>query len=85
MEEKRFDILKLFQLIFALLVMLIGIYSKVTENYNLIPLMLIVMSVMFLIIGLREYKKTQSLLWGISYLCISLFILFVAVKGFMVN
>ncbi|MCZ8535381.1 DUF3953 domain-containing protein [Psychrobacillus psychrodurans] len=85
MEEKKFDILMLFQVIFAVLVMLIGIYGKVTENYNLLPLMLILLSVMFLIIGLREYKRTKSLLWGIVYLCISLFILFSVVEGIMIN
>ena len=84
MEEKKFGILMLCQMIFAILVILIGIYGKVTENYNLLPLMLILMSVMFLIIGLREYKRTKSLLWGIFYLCISLFILFVAVR-IMIN
>ena len=84
MEEKKFDILMLFQIIFAILVILISIYSKVTENNNLLPLMLILMSVLFIIIGLREYKKTQSLLTGIFYLCTSLFILFVAV-GIMIN
>ena len=83
MEEKKFDILMLFQIIFALLVMLISIYSKVTENYSLLPLMLIFLSVLFLIIGLREYKRTQSLLWGICYLCISLFILYTVVGGIM--
>ncbi|KOO51009.1 DUF3953 domain-containing protein [Viridibacillus arvi] len=82
MAAKKFDILMLFQIIFSILVMLISIYSKVTENYNLLPLMLILMSVMLLIIGLREYKRTQSLLWGVFYLCTSLFILFVAFKGF---
>lgn len=76
MEEKKFDILMLFQMIFAVLVMLIGIYGKVKENYNLLPFMLIILSVMFLIIGLREYKRTKNLLWGIFYLCVSLFILF---------
>ena len=76
MEEKKFDILMLFQIIFAVLVMLIGIYGKVTENYDLLPLMLILLSVMIFIMGLREYKRTKSLLWGIFYLCVSLFILF---------
>ena len=85
MEEKKFDTLMLFQMIFATLVMLIGIYIKVTVNDNLLPLMLILMSVMFLIIGLREYKKNQSLLWGIFYLCTSLLLLFVAVEGIMIN
>ena len=85
MEEKKFTILMLFQIIFAFLVIIISIYSKVTENYNLLPLMLILMSVMFLIIGLREYKRTQSLWRGIFYLCTSLIILFVAVKGITIN
>ncbi|WP_371256572.1 DUF3953 domain-containing protein [Psychrobacillus sp. FJAT-21963] len=43
------------------------------------------MSAMFIIIGLREYKRTQSLSWGLFYLCISFFILFVAIQGIMVN
>jgi len=85
MKEKSIGILMLFQLIFAVLVMLIGIYGKVTENYNLLSLMLILLSVMFLIIGLREYKRTKSLLWGIVYLCISLFILISVVEGIMIN
>ncbi|PUB05081.1 DUF3953 domain-containing protein [Paenisporosarcina sp. OV554] len=85
MEEKKFDTLMLFQIIFAILVMLISIHGMVTENYNLQPLMSIFMSVMLLIIGLREYKRTQSLLWGIFYICTSLFILFVAVKGIMID
>lgn len=85
MEEKKFDILMLFQIIFAILVMLIGIYGKVTENYNLLPLMLILLSVALLIMGLREYKRTKSLLWGIFILCTSLYILISAVEGIMIN
>ena len=85
MEEKKFDILMLFQIIFIILVMLIGIYGKVTENYNLLPLILILLSITLLIMGLREYKRTKSLLWGIFLLCISLYILFSVVKGIMNN
>ena len=77
-KEKKFDILMLFQLIFASLVLFLSIYSKVTQNYNSIPLLLILMSIMILIMGIREYKRKQSLFWGIFYLCISLFILFAA-------
>ncbi|WP_427138844.1 DUF3953 domain-containing protein [Psychrobacillus psychrodurans] len=83
MEEKKFDILMLFQIIFVIFVMLIGIYGKVTENYNLLPLMLILLSITLLIMGLREYKRTKSLLWGIFLLCTSLYILFSVVEGIM--
>ncbi|KQL33646.1 hypothetical protein AN959_16065 [Psychrobacillus sp. FJAT-21963] len=85
MAEKKVDILKLFQIIFAICALLISVYSLVTENFNLQPLMFILMSAMFIIIGLREYKRTQSLSWGLFYLCISFFILFVAIQGIMVN
>jgi hypothetical membrane protein len=85
MKEKKFDILMIFQLIFAVLGMLVGIYSKVTENYNLLPLMLILLSVTLLIMGIREYKRTKSLLWGIFILCTSLYILISAVEGIMIN
>lgn len=85
MEEKKFDILMLFQIIFVILVMLIGIYGKVTENYNLLPLMLILLSITLLIMGLREYKRTKSLLWGIFLLCTSLYILFSVFEGIMNN
>ncbi|MCZ8532585.1 DUF3953 domain-containing protein [Psychrobacillus psychrodurans] len=85
MEEKKFDILMLYQIIFVILVMLIGIYGKVTENYNLLPLMLILLSITLLIMGLREYKRTKSLLWGIFLLCTSLYILFSVVEGIINN
>ncbi|MGE8207036.1 DUF3953 domain-containing protein [Heyndrickxia sp. NPDC080065] len=81
MEEKKFDILMLFQIIFAIPVLLINIYSLVTENFNLQSVSFILMSAMFLAIGLREYKRTQSLLWSIFYLCISLFTFFFAIQG----
>ncbi|MEK4485441.1 DUF3953 domain-containing protein [Psychrobacillus sp. FSL H8-0484] len=82
MEEKKFDTLMLFQIIFVILVMAIGIYCKVTESTQLIPFLLIFMGLITLILGLREYKRTHSLLWGIFYLCSALFILFVAIEVF---
>ncbi|MEK5333594.1 MULTISPECIES: DUF3953 domain-containing protein [unclassified Lysinibacillus] len=85
MKEKKFDILMFMQLFFAILVMVISIYVKVTENYHLFPLMFALMGVMFLIIGLREYKRTKNLLWGGFFLCTALFILFVAIQGILIN
>lgn len=85
MTDKKFDILMLLQILFAIFVVLISIYSLLTENFNLHSLMFILLSAMFFILGLREYKRTQSLLLGIFYLCISLFALFVAVNGIMKN
>ena len=85
MKEKKFDVLTLFQIFFVMLVLLIGMYIKAEENYNLLPLMLILLSMMLIIAGLREYKRTQSFLWLISIVFISLFVLFSAVNGMLMN
>jgi uncharacterized membrane protein YidH (DUF202 family) len=82
MEEKRFDILMLFQMIFVILAIAIGIYCMITESNQLIPFLLIFMGLINLVLGLREYKRTHSLIGGIFYLCSTLFILFVAIKVF---
>ncbi|MFJ7952147.1 DUF3953 domain-containing protein [Lysinibacillus sp. NPDC096418] len=74
-----------FQIIFAIQVLLISIYSLTTENFNLQPLMLIFMSTMLPIVGLRENKRAQSIWSGIIYLYCSLFILFVGVQGIMIK
>ena len=85
MTRKKFSLLLLLQMILAAIVMLISIYSVVTENFTLQPLAFLLMSGMIIIMGLREYKRTQSLRWGIVYLCSSLFVLYVAVQGFIYN
>ncbi|ATP40030.1 hypothetical protein CSE16_08205 [Solibacillus sp. R5-41] len=82
MEEKKFDTLMLFQMIFVILVMAIGVYCKITESTQLIPFLLIFMGLITLILGLREYKRTHSLIGGIFYLCSAVFILFVAIEVF---
>lgn len=84
-EEKKFDILMVLQVIFAIPVLLISIYGLMTKNDNLQPVSFILMGVMFLLIGLREYKDTQSLFSGMFYLCISLFTLFVGIEGIIIN
>lgn len=81
MKDNKVNILLLLQLVLATLVLLFGIYGKVTETFDLLPIMLICLSAMILIIGIREYKRTHSRWWGSIYLCISLFILFSAVQG----
>lgn len=85
MAEKKFDILMWFQLIFTIPLLLISIYSGVSGNFDLLPFIFIFMSAMFIVIGLREYKKTQSLKRCIFYLCASLFIIFVAVQDIIIN
>jgi len=83
MAGKKFSLLLLFQIILAVFVMIICIYNVVTENFKLQPLAFLLMSAMFIIMGLRDYKRTQSFRMGIIYLCSSLFVLYVAIQGWL--
>ena len=85
MKAKKFDVLLLFQLSFVIIGLLMSIYIGMTENYNLQPVMLIVLSIMLMIMGLRQYKRTQSLLAFIIILCISLYIIYSAVMGIVLR
>lgn len=85
MAGKKFNLLLLLQMILTPIVMVICIYNVVTQNFTLQPLAFLLLSAIVIIIGLREYKRTKSLRWGIFYLCTSLFVLYVAVQGFMYN
>lgn len=81
MKIKKFDLLMALQLLFAMLVVVMGIYGNISENYDLLPLMLIFLSGLLMLMGLREYKKSKNLLWAIFIFCIACFILFSAIQG----
>lgn len=81
MLRKKFDGLLFIQLIFSITVLFISIFSLITDTFELLPLMFIIMCAMFIFIGIREYKRTRNLLSGIIYFFVSLLMLFVAVKG----
>jgi len=83
MKIKRFDLLMVLQLFSAMFVLAMGIYVRITESYELLPLMLIFLSGMLILMGLREYKKSKNLLWAILIFCIACFILFSALQGMM--
>lgn len=80
MDGKKNNILLLFQMIFVIFVIGICIYYIFTENNMLIPFVLIFMSLINFLLGIREYKKNRNLTSFVFYLCSALFILFVAIK-----
>jgi len=83
MKIKKFDLLMALQLFSAMFGLAMGIYMRITENYELLPLMLIFLSGMLILMGLREYRKSKNLFWPIFTFCIACFILFSALQGMM--
>lgn len=80
MEEKKIDILQLFQITSAVLVMTLCMTYIVIDNSALIPFILLFMALINFISGVREYKKSNSLIGIILYFGSALFILTVAIK-----
>lgn len=73
--KQKLDILFIFQIIFAIMTIILAIYGLVTNNNSMQPIMFFLLSVMFGIIGFREYKRTRSKQTGMIYWVVSLFIL----------
>ncbi len=82
-KQNRFDIYLILQLIFSIIVIAISIYSFVTENFDLNPISLILLSAILIIMGLREYKRTKKLLFSIFIFGVALFILMTVVYSFL--
>lgn len=59
MVEKKGNILVLLQLIFSGSLLLLSIYSGMSKNFKLIPILLILMIAMFIVIWLRKHKQTK--------------------------
>lgn len=85
MEEKKFDTLIILQIIFAFLVIVFGVYCKIADDYSLLPLVLIFMSGMIFVTGLREYDRTGKSFWRILSLGGVLFFLSIVIDAMLIN
>ena len=65
MKEKKFDVLILFQISLLILGLLLGMYMKRTENYNLLPLQHILLSIMLFIMGYVSISELRGY-YGLS-------------------
>ena len=92
MEEKKFDILMVYLVIFSIPLLIIIFYSLIMENLNLQPVMQILILALAIIIGLRverSFKKRRwkSKIFTHTHLAIltSVFILISVIYSFIVN
>lgn len=84
-KRRKLTGLVIVQLIIGTLVLFGSIYSSVTENFSLQPLVFILLSAWLIIIGVKEYKRTKKLGWGILYFGNSLFVFYVGVEGILMK
>ena len=83
MEHRKFDILMLLQIVFSIFVITISSYCIAVGKFTLLPLSFVFLSAIFIILGLREYKRTQKMVWSISFFVVALFVLFSALLNIL--
>ena len=73
--------LKILRVLLSVIVIMLGSYSLITQNFEVMPYTFIILGVLFLITGSVELKAKREINAIISILA-ALFILFVAIYTF---
>ncbi|RDU37189.1 hypothetical protein DRW41_10945 [Neobacillus piezotolerans] len=76
--------LKLLRIIFSVIVISLAGYGLINENFEFQPVMMLFLSLVMLLMGIEEFQKGKK---GTGWLSIGvfIFILFVSMKGFILN
>lgn len=81
--------LKLLRIILSVAVIALSIFSLITENNEfiakIIPYLMLLLGASMLVTGLIELQKNKKGFWGYMSIVVSLFVFFVAIKGFLLN
>ncbi|WP_031548210.1 DUF3953 domain-containing protein [Salinicoccus luteus] len=72
------------RLIFAAATAGLALYSLFTDNYGLMPWMLLTMSFLLLTMGIDEYLKGRKV-FGVFSLLAFAFVLYVSLDGFILS
>lgn len=77
-------LLKMLRIILAVIVVLISGYGLITNNFELQPYMMFFLGIMMLVMGLDELQNGRKEYGWIS-LVVFLLLLFVSIKGLILN
>jgi len=77
--------LKISKVIIAIIVIGFSSYLLITKNFELMPYLMLFLAILMLVTGLIEYQRNRKGFWGYLSILVSLFILFVSIRGFFFN
>ncbi|WP_332651722.1 hypothetical protein [Lysinibacillus sp. 54212] len=80
MKKDRIEFLLLLQVIFSLLLIILGVAILLTGNAGLLPVAGFLLGLTFIVICLQQFKRSGHTLAFYFYLGISIFSFFVAVQ-----
>jgi FtsH-binding integral membrane protein len=76
--------LKQARTILAMIVIVLSLFSLLTNNMDIFPFTLIVVAVLMLVVGIIEFQKKK--MWiGIACILVFAFLIFIAIQGFVVG
>ncbi|RAS74481.1 DUF3953 domain-containing protein [Priestia endophytica] len=77
--------LKRLRIFLSVIVLILSVYSLITQNFELMPYSMFLLGTMILVTGLLELKRDKKEFWGYVYIIVSLFAVYVSVQGFLLN
>ncbi|MEH7014857.1 DUF3953 domain-containing protein [Neobacillus niacini] len=76
--------LKILRYFLSVLTMLFAIYGLITSNFQFNHFMIFFLGLTMLVMGLEEFRKERKAN-GWLFVVVFLFLLFVSIKGFLLN
>ncbi|WP_164215796.1 DUF3953 domain-containing protein [Virgibacillus sp. YIM 98842] len=76
--------LKQARTVLAMIVIVLSLFSLLTNNMNVFPFTLLAVSLLMLVIGIMAFQEKKTWL-GVASLLVFLFLLFVVIQGFIIG
>lgn len=77
--------LKISRIIVSILVLTLSSYSLITENYVLIPYMVLSLGLLMVMAGVAELQKNKKSILGYFSIIASFFVFFVFIRGLILS
>ncbi|KYG32935.1 DUF3953 domain-containing protein [Priestia endophytica] len=77
--------LKRLRIFLSVIVLILSVYSLITQSFKLMPYSMFLLGAMILVTGLMELKKDKKEFWGYVCIIVSLFAVYVSIQGFLLN
>jgi uncharacterized membrane protein len=77
--------IKICRITLAIIVICLSLFSLITQNFELMPYLLLFLAVFMLVAGLAEFQKDSKEFSGYISIIVSLFVFIASIKGFLLN
>jgi hypothetical protein len=76
---------KILRIVLSLTTITLAIYGLITSNFEFMPYMMLSLGALMLFIGIVEIRRQRKAYWGYISIVVSLFVVYVAIQGFLLH